>query len=176
MLLIVSVTFAILLSPLISDMVATDNIETQYQAAQTFLTLLKRFIPALFAMLILILFHQISYTHRICGPLVNFGYTFRKIAEGDLTRKIKLRKGDYLQKESDEINKLQEYLITQITTARTDTDKLILFLEGLMDRIEDIDSKTKMDEVLKSLKQEAAKVKEDLSIFQTEEIKNESPE
>jgi methyl-accepting chemotaxis protein len=176
MLLIVTVTFAILLSPLISDMVSSDNIEIQYQAAQTFLTLLKRFIPAVFAMFVLIFLHQISFTHRICGPLVNFGYTFHKISEGDLTRKISLRKGDYLQKECDQINEMQDNLIDQIATARTDTDKLILFLEGLMDRVEDIDSRTKIHEVLNSVKQEAVMVKKDLSVFRTEEMKTEGLE
>ena len=165
MLLIVAVTFAILLSPLISDMVSSDSLDIQFHAAQTFLTLLKRFIPALLAMFVLIFLHQISFTHRICGPLVNFGYTFEKVLEGDLTRKVHLRKGDYLQKECDQINDILEFLGIRIAGFSENADKLVLNLEDLAAQVEDMDSRTKIQSILNSVKQEALKMKQDLSVF-----------
>ena len=173
MLLIVTVTFAILLSPLIKDMVSSDNIEVQYHAAQTFLSLLKRFVPAAFAMFILIFLHQISFTHRICGPLVNFGYTFQTISEGDLTRKVHLRKGDYLQKESGQINEMQEFISNRITTALTHSDKLVGILRELENQFEKMDSKADIQSFLNSAKEGALMIKKDLSAFKTEGMKTE---
>ena len=176
MLLIVTVTFAILLSPLISDMVSSDNIDVQYHAAQTFLTLLKRFVPAAFAMFILIVLHQISFTHRICGPLVNFGYTFQTISEGDLTRKIHLRKGDYLQKECDQINEMQEFISNRMTAALNHSDKLMGILQKLETQVENTESKASIQSVLNSAKQEALMVKKDLSGFRTGGMETEGME
>ena len=95
---IVLITVGVILSPLIYNMVFSTNLDVQYQSAQTFLVLVKRLVPAIIVVLVLFTVHQIIITHKICGPLVNFSHTFKRLAEGDLTRKIYLRQGDLLKK------------------------------------------------------------------------------
>ena len=97
MLLVAIIAVGFSLSPFIQDMLFAQDLEIQYHAAQMFLHLIKRLIPAVAAIFLLVFFHQVIITHRICGPLVNFSNTFTTIAQGDLTRKIYLRKGDYLK-------------------------------------------------------------------------------
>jgi len=46
---------------------------------------------ALFLVALLVFIHQLTLTHHICGPLVNFLNTFNKISQGNLARKVQLR-------------------------------------------------------------------------------------
>ena len=66
----VILSLTIILYPLFKDMFAAD-LDIQYRAAQTFLTLVKRLIPAVILLLLLFVIHLINVTHKICGPLVN---------------------------------------------------------------------------------------------------------
>lgn len=168
MVIVIMISLAVLLSPLMHDMFFSNDLDVQYQAAQTFLTLVKRLVPAVVIMFILIFVHQILITHRICGPLVNFTHTFKRIAEGDLTRKVILRKGDYLRDECEKINEMVDSLSRFIANIRTDSDKLVLLLEEVMGKVEDFDTKKKIAEALAIVKQEALLVKKDLSIFKIE--------
>jgi methyl-accepting chemotaxis protein len=47
---------------------------------------------------------SIKISHRISGPMRNFGATLRAFREGDRSRRVKLRKGDYLGPVADELN------------------------------------------------------------------------
>jgi len=169
MVIIIIITLAVLLWPLLNDMFFSNNLDVQYQAAQTFLTLIKRLFPVVGLMFILIFVHQILITHRICGPLVNFTHTFKKIAEGDLTRKIFLRKGDYLSEECEKINTMIDSLSRFIANIRNSHEKLVSVLEEAMAKVKDQDARIKIEEALNIVKQEALQVKEYLSIFR---IKN----
>ena len=100
MLLVLATTMAVTLSPLVKDMLFSTDLQVQYQAAQRFLEMVRTLIPAVAAIFLLVFLHQVVITHRVCGPLVNFSNTFKRIAEGDLTRTIRLRRGDYLSAES----------------------------------------------------------------------------
>lgn len=169
MLIIVIITLSVLLSPLFYDMFMSNDLEVQYKAAQTFLTLAKRLLPALVLMFILVFLHQILLTHRICGPLVNFTHTFKKIAEGDLTRRIVLRPRDYLREECEKINAMVDSLAHFIGNIRVDHERLISVLEEVITKIEDLDTKEKVAEALEIVKREAHLVKKDLSIFKIED-------
>ena len=94
MLLIIIATMGVVLSPLMIDMFLSENIEIQYRAAITFLSFIKRLVPTIISMFVLIFIHQVIITHRICGPLVNFSNTFKKMDEGDFTRKVTIRADD----------------------------------------------------------------------------------
>jgi methyl-accepting chemotaxis protein len=165
MVIIIIITLAVLLWPLLNDMFFSNNLDVQYQAAQTFLTLVKRLFPAVGLMFILIFVHQILITHRICGPLVNFTHTFKKIAEGDLTRKIVLRKGDYLSEECEKINTMIDSLSRFIANIRNSHEKLVSLLEEVMAKVKDRDTRIKVEEALDIVRHEALQVKEYLSIF-----------
>jgi nitrogen fixation/metabolism regulation signal transduction histidine kinase len=169
MAIIIIITAAVILSPLYHDMFLSNDLDVQYKAAQTFLALAKRLIPAALLMFFLVFVHQMLITHRICGPLVNFSHTFKSIAEGDLTRKVYLRKGDYLREECEKINAMVDSLSSSIANIKDDHGKLIKLLEETMTRVDDIDTRKKIDEALGILKQEANLIGKDLSIFRIQE-------
>ena len=165
---VIIMTLGVIMSPLLHDMFFSEDVSIQYQAAQTFLALVKRLIPALMAMFILIFVHQVVVTHRICGPIVNFTNTFIRVADGDLSRKVFLRQGDYLRKECDKVNHMIDALAGLITRIRADHGKLISALEEIMASVEDLDTKKKVEDALEIVKREAQFVSEDLSLFKIE--------
>ncbi|MCX5846387.1 MAG: methyl-accepting chemotaxis protein [Deltaproteobacteria bacterium] len=166
---IVLITVGVILSPLIYDMVFSTNLDVQYQSAQTFLVLVKRLIPAIIVVLVLFTVHQIIITHKICGPLVNFSHTFKRLAEGDLTRKIYLRQGDYLKRECDKINDMIDGLSGILRRLIEDHKKLILKLEDIMMRVEDIDTRENIQCSLEILNNEVHYVANTMSVFKLEE-------
>ena len=174
MLLVVVITVGVVLGPLIVDMFLSQDLEVQYRAAQTFITLIKRLIPAVFAILVLVFIHQVLITHRICGPLVNFTNTFKRVAEGDLTRKIFLRQGDYLREECKRINEMIDGLSNHIARIGNDHEKLVQLLEEILSRIDDPDTCLKIDETLEIVKREAKVVADDLETFKIEKELNRS--
>jgi len=63
--------------------------------------------------------------HRFCGPLVNFSHTFKKISQGDLTRKIFLRRYDFLKNEAAQVNDMIDSLSDHIMTLKKDHEQLL---------------------------------------------------
>jgi methyl-accepting chemotaxis protein len=168
MVVIIVITLAVLLSPLFQSMFFSEDLNVQYQAAQTFLTLLKRLIPAIVVLFTLVFIHQILITHRICGPLVNFDHTFRRIMQGDFTRRVHLRRGDYWNEECDQINAMLDSLSQFIINVRSSHEKLMVVLEDVLKGVEDLDTRQKISEALDIVKHEALQVKEYLSVFRTD--------
>ena len=110
MFLVMVVTTGAILYPDLYTMFSSQELSAQYQAAQNFLVLAKRIIPSTVILFVLFFIHQLFMTHKICGPLVNFTTTFKKIGDGDLSRRVILRKGDYLKVECEAINGMIEGL------------------------------------------------------------------
>ncbi|MCX5856255.1 MAG: methyl-accepting chemotaxis protein [Deltaproteobacteria bacterium] len=169
MFIIAIVTVTLILYPIVCDMVFSEDLEIQYRAAQTFLMVVKRLVPALLVILALYTLHQIIITHRICGPLVNFSHTFRRLAEGDLTRKVYLRQGDYLRKECQKINDMIDGLSVILKRITTNHQKLISSLEDISSHVQDLDTKEKIASSLKIVKNDARYVTETLSVVKLEE-------
>lgn len=151
----VLVSIGIILYPLIHDILFLDDLDRQYQAAQTFLSLVKWLIPTILLLLVLFMGHLIVITHRICGPLVNFVHTFDRLAQGDLTRKVHLRKGDYLSSECERIN----HMIDGISD--------IITLQDIKEQVNGIDTKEKIEVLLEMIRQEAKHIADTLAYFRT---------
>lgn len=169
MVVVVFFMLAVVLFPVIEKMMLADDIDTRYFAAQTFLLMTRRLLPALVVMLVAIFVHQLVLSHRICGPLVNFTHTFRRIGQGDLTRKIHLRHGDYLKKECDRINEMIDGFSGLIDRIRGDNTRLVALLEDVVSHIEDLDTRKKTEETLAALKENADQVQADLAVFKLSE-------
>ncbi len=60
----------------------------------------------LFITFLLSIISQLWMTHRVCGPLVNFCNTYKKIARGDFLKRVHLRRSDLLQEEAHEFNEM----------------------------------------------------------------------
>ena len=87
--------------------------------------------------MVLFAFHQILITNRICGPLANFSHTFKRLAEGDLTRKVYLRQRDHLKKECTKINEMIYGLSCILKRLMENHRKLILTLEDVIKNVQD---------------------------------------
>lgn len=165
LLICVIITVSILLYPLIHDMMFLPDIESQYRAAQTFLLLVKWLVPAILIVLVLFMGHTIITTHRICGPLVNFTHTFDRLAQGDLTRKVYMRKGDYLKSECERINLMVDGISGIINRLFANHNKLMATLQSLNEQAKDTDIKEKLEDSLKIIKQDGEYVSDTLSRF-----------
>jgi methyl-accepting chemotaxis protein len=169
---VVIVAIGIVLYPLISDMVQSQDAERQYQAARALIALAKWLVPAVIIVLTLFMGHMIVVTHRICGPLINFTHTFDKLAEGDLTRKVQLRTHDYLKSECERINHMIEGISGIIARLMTDHERLMVTLEGLKEQINDMDTKQRFEDALEMIRKDAAYVSETLCRFKVENQKD----
>ena len=165
LLLCVIATVSILLYPLIHEMMFVSDLESQYRAAQTFLLLVKWLVPAIVIVLVLFMGHTIITTHRICGPLVNFTHTFDSLAQGDLTRKVYIRKGDYLKSECARINLMIDGISGIINRLFADHNQLLATLQSLNEQTKDMEIKEKLDSSLRIIRQEGEYVSETLSRF-----------
>ncbi|RZB38146.1 MAG: hypothetical protein SRB2_00492 [Desulfobacteraceae bacterium Eth-SRB2] len=129
MVLVVAVIIVTILSPFYHDIFLMDDLYSQHYSAKFFLVLLDRFSFAFIAILFLVLIHNVLANHKLCGPLVNFSKTFKKIARGDLTRKVFLRRYDFLKTEAHQINEMIDFLSDHITAIKKDNERLISALE-----------------------------------------------
>jgi methyl-accepting chemotaxis protein len=175
MLLVILLTAGVVFSPLVGKMLFSDDIETQYRMAQTYLILVKWLLPAIILIVVLFVIHHIIVTHRICGPLVNFAHTFKKMGQGDLTRKVYIRHRDYLKKECSEINGMIDGLSKLLSQVSRDQKNLIDEMEGLMANIESLDTPEKIRTSLTVIDGKARVVSDRLALFTFEE-ENEIPE
>ena len=165
MCIVVAAMMTVMFFPIIQKMLTSSDLEVQYAAAQIFLSMNQRLIPAVGVMVGLIFVHQMILSHRICGPLVNFTHTFQRLREGDLTRKVVLRHGDLLKKECEKINEMIDGMAGLIAKARSDNDKLLQLLEETISQIDDQSTRARLEEILTEAKQDADALSKDLSQF-----------
>ena len=101
---VIAIFIVVLLSPLYVDLLTSDEVWVQQVSGNLFLILLERVVIALALTLVLAVVHQIIFSHRFCGPLVNFGRTFEKMAQCDFSRRVLLRRKDFLKPEAERVN------------------------------------------------------------------------
>ena len=119
------------LFPFYQDIFKINDLYAQHYSAKFFIVLLNRLSIALLVILVFIFLYQVMVNHKFCGPLVNFSNTFRKISQGDLTRKIFLRRHDFLKNEAAQVNGMIDSLSERIMTLKKDHDSLLSALEGM---------------------------------------------
>lgn len=165
LLLCIIATVSILLYPLIHEMMYVQDLENQYRAAQALLLMVKWLVPAIVVVLILFIGHTLIITHRICGPLVNFTSAFDRVAQGDLTGKVYIRKGDYLKGECDSINLMIDGIAGIINPLLTNHRQLQLSLKSLDEQAKDIPASEKLRPALKVIRQDVEYASDKLSKF-----------
>lgn len=135
----------------------------QGELAGQFLALHARVWPAMFVIFVLLTLHSVFVSHRIAGPLYRFRKVFGAVASGDLSVRAKLRKGDYLGKESDSLNEMIASLRAKIESIQSyhgDTQTVLTALQQSMERgsIEDMQRQleelhVQMEELKASIRQ-----------------------
>ena len=120
---------ATILSPYYIDIFKTGDLWVKHFSAKMFIVLLERLSIASLFIMVISFFHFIIFTHKFCGPLVNIGRAIARISERDFTRKIYLRKGDFLKPEAQQINDMMRVLSNSVETIKKENSLLLDDLE-----------------------------------------------
>jgi methyl-accepting chemotaxis protein len=162
LLLVVAVIIGVVLFPFYREIFKIDDIYAQHYSAKFFIVLLERLSFALVAVFVMSLIYQMIINHKFCGPLVNFSHTFKKISQGDLTRKVYLRRHDFLKNEAAQVNDMIDFLSDHIMTFKKDHGRLISTLNEVsgseMERAE-------YQKALETVRKQANICHDHLSIF-----------
>jgi methyl-accepting chemotaxis protein len=113
-----SVIILVVLTPVFDDLQLSDNLVAQSVSARLFILIADRLIFAVGAVLVLGVIYTLILTHRFCGPLENFSHTFQKMSQGDLTRKVFLRRNDFLKREAGQVNDMIDRLSVRLNSVR----------------------------------------------------------
>ena len=162
MLLIFIVILGGVLVPFYHEMFKIDDIYAQHYSAEFFIVLLDRISFALIAVLLIGLIYQMIINHKFCGPLVNFSNTFKRITQGDLTRKIYLRRYDFLKNEAGQVNGMIDFLSDHIRTLKKDHEHLLSTINGVSGSQMEL---SENQNVLEALKKQGDICHQHLSIF-----------
>ena len=161
--LVTAVIIATMLSPLYFDIFSTNELWVKHFSAKMFIILIERTAFAGLFVVILSFFHFIVLTHKLCGPLVNIGHTIRSISAKDFTRKIYLRKGDFLEQEADQINTMMEALSSSLEIIRKEN---LLLVEELERSKKEFRENAAISSKLKGLQGRAQRCRMQLDNFQ----------
>ena len=162
MLLVFTVIVVAVIRPFYHEIFEISDLYAQHYSAKFFIVLLDRLSIALLVILLFNVLYQMIINHKFCGPLVNFSHTFKKITQGDLTRKVFLRRYDFHKNEAVQVNDMIDSLSSYIMTLEKDHDRLISALEDVSE------GKMALSEnqnVLEELRKQADIFHRHLSIF-----------
>jgi methyl-accepting chemotaxis protein len=154
---------ATVLSPLYTDIFKAGDLWVKHFSAKMFIVLLERLSIAGLFILVISFFHFIIITHKFCGPLVNIGRTIDRISERDFTRKIYLRRSDFLQNEAKQVNAMMKALSNSIEMIKREN---LLLVEDLEESIQAGGRQTEMDAKLKGFQERAHRCRVQLDNFQ----------
>jgi len=162
-LLIAVALIATILSPFYTDIFKTGDLWVKHFSATMFIVLLERLSIATLFIMVISFFHFIILTHKFCGPLINIGRTIARISERDFTRKVYLRKGDFLKNEAKQINAMMKALSNSIEIVKREN---LLLLEDIEESIQACGKQTEIDAKLKGFKDRAHRCRVQLDNFQ----------
>ena len=162
-LLVAVALIATVLSPFYIDIFKTGELWVQHFSAKMFIVLLERTTIAGLFIMVFSFFYFIIVTHKFCGPLVNIGRTIARISERDFTRKIYLRRGDFLKNEAKQVNAMMTALSNSIATIKKEN---LLLIEDIEESIQGCDKQTEIDAKLKDFQDRAHRCRVELNHFQ----------
>jgi hypothetical protein len=151
------------LSPLYTDIFETSDLWAKRASANMFVILLDRLSIAGIFIMFISLFHFVILTHKFCGPLVNIGKTIARMSKKDFTRKINLRKGDFLKNEARQVNAMMMALSDSIEMIKKENH---LLLEDIADSINAQGKQTGIDATLRGFHDRAERCRVQLDHFQ----------
>ena len=96
----------------------------KYNAATNFIQISGRVIPALFILSLIAFVHITIFTHRICGPVINFTKAVKEIKKGNIKARITLRKKDFLTEQSKYVNEILDDFSIYIKDLQAGIEKL----------------------------------------------------
>jgi methyl-accepting chemotaxis protein len=123
----------VIIAPVYSDIFQSNESIAQREAAKVFILLSEKLAIALSAIFILTIAPLIWITHRFFGPLINFKNIFQRVAGGDLTARIFLRRGDLLKSEATLANEMIQSLAMVISEVKKQNHHLVATLHGIVE-------------------------------------------
>jgi len=128
----VIVTLTVMIAPVYSDIFQSNDAIAQREAAKVFILLSEKLGIALSAIFLFTIIPLIWGTHRFFGPLINFLNIFKKVAGGDLTARIFLRRGDLLKSEARLANEMIQSLARTISDVKQQNQLLVATLNEIV--------------------------------------------
>ena len=104
--------------PVNQQLQPSERLWEQYASAVILLRMTGHVGLAMAVVLFITSGYFIIFSHRLCGPLVNFDRTLDRIAQGDLTRSVHLRKKDFLKEQAARINDTMACLCTRVAALK----------------------------------------------------------
>ena len=161
--LISAALIATVLSPFYTDIFKTGDLWAKHFSAKMFIVMLERLSMASMLTILISFIHFIIFTHKFCGPLVNIGRTIARISERDFTRKIYLRKGDFLKTEAQQINDMMKALSNSVEIIKKENS---LLLDDLEKSIQTYGKQAEIEAELKGFQDRAHRCRLHLDNFQ----------
>jgi methyl-accepting chemotaxis protein len=129
--LMVAVLFAILSTLLYYDLHTSGDLWAQYALSRLMLVALQRMAVVVLLIVAVSVVYHILFSHRLCGPLVNVGHTLDYISKGDLTRRVFLRRNDFLKDEAARINTMLANLNDRVRMLKANQNDLTIAATNL---------------------------------------------
>lgn len=111
---VIAIVVVATLAPLYAGFQDTENLWAQHFSGKFFIIIIDRLAKISFFIIIIGFVFNLVVSHRFCGPLVSFGKTFQKMKYGDLTRRVYLRRYDYLKPEAAQVNEMMDVLSNKL--------------------------------------------------------------
>jgi hypothetical protein len=162
-LLVVVTLIATVLSPFYADIFKTGDLWLKHFSAKMFIVLLERLSIASILIVVISFFYFILFTHKFCGPMVNIGKTIARISERDFTRKVYLRKGDFLKREAKQINAMMKALSNSMEIIKKEN---LLLTEDIESSIQGCGQQKEFVAKLKDFLDRGNRCREQLDNFQ----------
>ncbi len=107
---------------------------------QEFASLMSSFVnkmwPAMWVLFLFMVLHAIYVSHKIAGPLYNIRTVMSYVGTGNLTARVKLRKGDFLNQDADTVNDTIGELDRRLSDMLENCSAATKALDGLDEAIE----------------------------------------
>jgi methyl-accepting chemotaxis protein len=164
------------MTPMYGDIYKSDEVSVQRESAKVFIILSEKLVIALSAVFIFTIIPLIWVSHRFFGPLINFSNIFKRVAQGDLTARVYLRRGDLLTSEAYLVNDMINSLSNSISDIEKQHNLLVM---ALMDVVENSRPQGRLIDDLIKVHSQALVCQNLLSKFRTAEVadqKNECPD
>lgn len=89
-------------------------------------------VPLILALCVL---HSLFVSHRIAGPLYRFIRIFKAVGEGDLSKPVRVRRGDYVSQEASGVDEMVSSLAGRIRSIRKSYEEVGSTLPRLIDAL-----------------------------------------
>jgi methyl-accepting chemotaxis protein len=167
-----SVILTVIIAPVYNDIFQSSDASIQREAAKEFILLSGKLAIALAVIFIITVVPLIGLTHRIFGPMLNFSTIFQRVADGDLTARIYLRRTDLLKSEAGLANEMIQSLARAISDVKKQHHHLVTTLNGIA---EERGTRNDLDDAILEASQQAQACEKLLSRFQTAEMSDPDP-